>query len=182
MHQLKKQKMTHHPQLRHIRSKIKCILFTISMMLFFTKCKNEEKQVVEILNGEWSIDTMIYKEWDVRPCLPINVIQFYNDSVSVLPTTTFCDSADMRDLNSKGIHRIVYNDKAKILLVYNTQNRIFKDTFDIQFIDDVNNKLMKMELQSANAYIVCTKGSFQTYSQLKKDIGKVANIKETLKE
>lgn len=162
-----------------MKSKIIFLLITISTILIYTSCNKKNEQVVQdILNGDWSIDSLTYKNWELRACVPLNIIHFYNDSISNLPTTTFCDSIEFKDLNFKAIHRIVLKNKSDISLIFQTKNKFFQDTFQLHFIDDINNKLMKMELKSKETYLVCTKGSLESYSQLKKEIQKVAEIKE----
>lgn len=153
--------------------------FIISTVLIFAGCRNGNEEIVrDVLNGDWSIDSLTYKNWELRACLPLNIIHFYDDSISSLPTTTFCDSTEFKDFNFKSIHRIIYKNKSDISLIFETKNKFFQDTFKVQFIDDINNKLMKMELKSNETYVVCTKGSLEGYSKLKREINKVGDIEE----
>ncbi|MES2138816.1 MAG: hypothetical protein V4511_03860 [Bacteroidota bacterium] len=158
--------------------KISYIVKLTFVVLIITGCDNSDrKKVLTILDGDWSIDSLIYRNHDIRGCLELNLLQFYGDSVSGLPrTTNFCDS--VREWEFKAIHKVYCKDKKDIKLFFKTKSRFFQDTFKVQFLDDINNKLMKMEIQSKETYILCTKGSLESYSKLKNDIKKIAEIKE----
>lgn len=43
------------------------------MLFFFSSCKSKVDKTVE---GSWSIDTIIYKQYEIRNCLSVNIISF----------------------------------------------------------------------------------------------------------
>ena len=146
--------------------------FTILLVvLIFCSCKNSTEKMNSILNGTWSIDSLIYKNFEIRGCLMLNVISFNNDSISSLPTT--CNNCDsIEEWDSKAIYKLIYKNKNEMNLLFKTDNRFFLDTFKLIFFEDDKNKVLKILMKSRNGMILCTKGlyNYENIDALKKII------------
>lgn len=152
-------------------------LLFIVLLFLFNGCKSDEQKVSSILAGCWYIDSWVYKDIDLRGCMAMNNILFYDDSIVAIPTTILCDSSEYKDINWKGVYKVFYKDKNTISLVVATENKFLKDTIEINFIDDTEDKLMRMKLRSKNTYVLCTKGILIDYLQFKGEINEIANVK-----
>jgi hypothetical protein len=158
---------------------IKLKFSVIVMCAFLFGCaKSNDKKVLEILEGQWHIDSFTYlNRYDLIGCSPGSSLYFYKDSI-LLPTTQYCDSIFLRDSNRDGIGKILYKNKDDIRLYVNTENKMFNDTLNIKFIDDRNNKLVRLEIFSKDTYVLCTKDGFHSYDDLRKEVIGVATVSE----
>jgi hypothetical protein len=118
-------------------------------------CGNEVDQV---LRGTWSIDTIYYKEKDIRNCVLTNVIEF-EETFCELPTTeNYCNG--LNEYVSRGTWGTFQTDSIPLLLTIASDNKVFSGNHRINFKKDEINKLLKMELKSDSLYMICRKGLF----------------------
>ncbi len=139
-------------------------IFTLLLcltMLLFASCKTEVERVVE---GWWTMDTIYYKDYDLRACLG-NSLNFKIDGESELPTAkNYCEPAVKNNYEKWANIEIVKSSNAKdtipLRIKIITNNEVFAGTHKIVFYKDELNKLLKMEMWSDSLYIVCRKGLF----------------------
>jgi hypothetical protein len=112
--------------------------------------------VSSIVDGLWSIDTIYYKQYDIRGCLLSNVISFDGDNCN-LATTGDCEGLYV--IEEVGEWQM--NEKRDILSInIDTKNEIFAGHHYVKLKRDMNLKLLKMEIWSDSLYIVCRKGLY----------------------
>lgn len=139
-------------------------IFAILMLLMFSSCTKHQK-VASAIEGWWTMDTIIYKNYNIRNCLGDNSLFFHFDKKSQFPvaenkcgniiTGSFDSSGDIKLTNSN-----LENDTIPFRLTINTKNQLFSGVYKISFDKDSENHLLKMELLSDKLYIVCRKGLF----------------------
>ena len=143
---------------------MKKIIFAIVMMLMFSACTKHQK-ITSAIEGWWTIDTIVYKNYNIRTCLGDNSLFFYFNKKSHFPaaenkcgsviTSSFDNTGDIALTNSP-----LENDTIPFRLTINTKNQLFSGVYKISFDKDSENHLLKMELLSDKLYIVCRKGLF----------------------
>lgn len=149
--------------------------------MLITACKEStEKKISIILDGDWSIDSISYEDKNIIGCMLINTMYFYNDSVVKLPTTSLCNDPGLKTIESFGTYKVVYNASEKSYLRVQTKNKLFDDSLEIQFVDDLNNRLIKLELKSEKCYLLITKGGSENYTEFKHKVTSIFKTKEII--
>jgi hemin uptake protein HemP len=137
-------------------------LLFMFFLLLSSSCRNE---VVTTIEGSWSIDTIYYKNYDVKNCLYVNIIDFKKDGEASFPYSgDRCKEVILISENEFGNWKIInssnVNDTLPFRIKIVTENQLFTGTHKIVFYKDEPNKLLKMEIWSDSLYIVCRKGLF----------------------
>jgi hypothetical protein len=135
--------------------------FTLmSIVLIFIMLSGCKSNVENTLEGVWSIDTIVYKGYEIRYCLSSNVISFEEEFCDLANSVNSCEG--LLALAKKGAWQVVYNIDSVPPLTLNIRikNEIFDGTHGMIFRKDEVNKLLKMELRSDSLYVVCRKGLF----------------------
>jgi hypothetical protein len=132
----------------------------IVCLLFFQSCQD---RVEKVITGWWTIDTIYYRNFDIKPCLSLNVITF-GETESVFPYSqnscaeVICNSNI--DQGTWNVSKTSQNDTIPLRLKIDTKNQIFAGTHKVVFYKDDVNKLLKMEIYSDSLYVICRKGLF----------------------
>ena len=142
---------------------MKKILILFVACLVFNSCTN--RKVKNVIEGWWTIDTIYYKNYNIKTCLISNSLNLKFDVKSKFPVAlnncepiiknNYDQLAEIKLSNSDKL-----NDSIPFRLKIATQNEIFAGTYKIVFYKDVPNHLLKMEIFSDKLYIVCRKGLF----------------------
>jgi hypothetical protein len=129
------------------------IVFVVGILSFF-RCSNSN--TFEIVEGIWSIDTVLFKHQDVSNCLNLNIINLEKKTNCDFPEIwSSCKELGINDRNGRWL--IVESGKGKLKIDISSNN-FFKGSHKIIFIKDEINHLFKMQLESDNLYVVCRKG------------------------
>ncbi|RYE13303.1 MAG: hypothetical protein EOP34_09085 [Rickettsiales bacterium] len=148
----------------------KVIVSLLAFAIILPSCSKSRK-VEKAIEGWWSIDTIYYKNRNIRICLGNNVLQFRKGDNSELPAAKNNCGSFIKDSYSTTAHIEVLeselaNDTIPLRLKIVTKNEIFAGTHKIVFYKDELNQLLKMEVYSDSLYIVCRKGLFNLSSNL----------------
>jgi hypothetical protein len=127
----------------------------VLVLTFFISCKGKVERTIE---GLWSIDTIVYKQYEIRNCILSNVINFNEDFCELPITENFCEG--LVEYSEDGEWKFYKTDSIPLRLRINTDNAIFSGTHRMIFKKDDKNKLLKMVLYSDSLYVVCRKGLF----------------------
>ncbi len=128
---------------------MKKISFCI-IVLILTSCLRKDKKVdiESILLGSWTIENLDFKtEQKIRPIL-VNLVNFMKNSELDFPEA------------KKIIWTVVENPKNNYLLVLNSVESEYNNTYRITFEKDITNKLLKLHLDSESIEMVCVKFMF----------------------
>ncbi len=136
--------------------------------LFFSSCSNEVEKTIQ---GSWSIDTIYYKNYDVRSCMYVNIIDFNKDGGSSLPyTKDRCNEIITKSDDENGYWEIIKSENPKdtipLRIKITTNNKLFSGIHKIIFHKDQQNELLKMEIWSDSLYIICRKGLYNFHSNI----------------
>ena len=128
---------------------MKKISFCI-IVLILTSCLRKDKKVdiESILLGSWTIENLNFKtEQKIRPIL-VNLVNFKKNSELDFPEA------------KKIIWTVVENPQNNYLLVLNSVESEYNNTYRITFEKDITNKLLKLHLDSESIEMVCVKLMF----------------------
>lgn len=133
----------------------KVILFFCFISLI--SCTDKEKIAVKLLNGAWVIDSIKYNDQDIMNCFTVNGIGFNEDGTCMPPGYfDWCfpplDSVEQLSGTWK-----ISNVNKKWNLQISTKNKIFNQTYNLNFKVDPNSNILKMYLKSPDLYIECSK-------------------------
>jgi|GEM_PF-1359681 len=137
--------------------KNKLVIALIAMWCLMASCRNKVKNTI---TGWWTIDTIIYQGYEIRPCLLSNWLEFYESGILQLPTPEDRCSNLFSEYNTKGTWRTLQPDSIPLQIVIESKNVIFKGSHQVVFRDDAEDHLLKMEIKSDSLYVVCRKGLF----------------------
>ena len=115
-----------------------------------TSCLRKDKKVdiESILLGSWTIENLNFKtEQKIRPIL-VNLVNFKKNSELDFPEA------------KKIIWTVVENPQNNYLLVLNSVESEYNNTYRITFEKDITNKLLKLHLDSESIEMVCVKFMF----------------------
>ncbi len=132
-------------------------LTVIIIICCCTSCKDKARTTII---GLWTIDSIIYKQNEIRTCLSNNLIVFYKNGKVDLPVPEDYCSEMITEYNTNGRWEVKYKQSFPISLNITTKNKIFKGTYHVIFIDDKENNLLKMIIKSDSVYVVCRKALF----------------------
>lgn len=130
-------------------------LIWILILVTFACCKSKVERTLE---GLWSIDTIIYKQYEIRNCILGNVIKFEHPSCDLPTTESYCEG--LVEYIREGQWEVEKTDSIPLVLKIETKNMIFSGVHKMTFRKDEQNKLLKMELRSDSLYVICRKGLF----------------------
>ena len=131
------------------------IVLILSMFIISFSCSSKANLGVR---GIWSIDTLYYEGHDSRHCLYVNTIYFKKEEVDLPITGNRCDGLSVFEKNGNWL--ITKSDSTEINLKIETQNEIFSGNHKLIFVNDFQNKLLKIEIRSKNLFMVARKGLF----------------------
>src|SRR5690349_10531453 len=109
---------------------------SVIVILFFTLSSCQEK-IEEVLEGDWSIDTLYYKGEDITVCMPVNIISFYKERKCDLPSTSNCEGLGWRQKSNTW--QINNNKGLPIQLLIESGSDVFAGTYRISFKKDEKN-------------------------------------------
>lgn len=133
------------------------IFIAIIICCVAASCENSLKSTVV---GWWSIDTVYYRNYEIRSCLLVNSVSFNKDGSVSLPIPQNYCSELISEYNDKGNWEILPQDKQSLFLSINSKNVIFRGKHQIVFRRDEENGLLMMEIISDSLYVLCRKGLF----------------------
>lgn len=139
----------------------KIVILTF-LAVFLVSCRNESEYLIK---GKWSIDTISYRENEVRGCFLSNIIEFKNEEVDLPIAENMCDSLIKKANDRFGQWEMIDNSEKRKLKI-NTPNEVFSGSHSFRFIKDEKNKLLKIELKSDNLFIIARKGLFEYDSNI----------------
>lgn len=156
---------------------MKKILAILFIGLTLNSCK--DRKIENAIDGLWSIDTIYFKNYNIRTCLANNVLYFKLGGQSELPIArNYCDSIIKKSFDRFATIELVNSenksDTIPLRLKIISNNEIFAGIQKIIFYKDQPNHLLKMEIFSSKLYIVCRKGLFN-YDQ---NISLMNNLEE----
>ncbi len=111
------------------------------------------------MEGSWSIDTIIYKQYEIQNCLSVNIFSFKELSCNLPITRERCEDLVV-EYEGEGQWEVEKTDSIPLVLKIETKNMIFSGVHRMTFRKDEQNKLLKMELRSDSLYVICRKGLF----------------------
>lgn len=144
---------------------MKKIISGILLLVLVNSCLRKKSDIVRIgLEGMWIVDTIYYKNYNIKACILINSIYLKFDEKSSFPTSenrcspiirdNFNDSADIVLSSSKQS-----NDNVPYRLLI-TKNNFFAGSYKIVFYKDPPTRTLVLEIWSKDFYIVCRKSLF----------------------
>lgn len=134
-------------------------LVVIGMLIcsMVASCKDKVKTTVA---GWWSIDTLYYRNYEIRTCLLGNWLVFNEDGSMKLPIPESRCSELVTEYNDKGDWEILSQDNQSLFLNIDSKNEMFGGKHQIVFRRDEQNSLLLMEISSDSLYVLCRKGMF----------------------
>lgn len=140
---------------------MKKLFLILTVGIFLTSCR--DTTVKQVVAGVWSIDTIYYKNYNIKHCMLANLIFFKFDKQSSFPyAENYCNPAIKNNFDEYGDIEILHsenaNDTIPFRLKINSKNQIFAGLHKIVFYKDISNKVFKMEIFSDKLYIICRKG------------------------
>lgn len=140
-------------------------IFAIATLLLFNSCVRKNYRVTSTIEGWWTMDTIIFKNYNIRNCLGDNSLFFHFDKKSIFPAArNNCGSVITGSYDNTGeitlANSNIKNDTIPFRLIVKTKNQLFSGVYKIAFDKDSKNHLLKMELVSDNLIIICRKGLF----------------------
>jgi len=143
---------------------MKKIIVGIVTLLTLSCCTKNYK-VTSAIEGWWTIDTIYFKNYNIRTCLGDNSLFFHFDKKSHFPAArNNCGDVIKGSFDNTGLielsHSNLQNDTIPFRLIIKTKNQLFSGTYRIAFDKDSKNHLLKMELISDKLYVICRKGLF----------------------
>jgi hypothetical protein len=143
------------------------ILVLISLALF--SCS--KAKINNAIDGIWSMDTIYYRNHDVKLCLSSNIIEFDSRNSQFPVTMNNCGSIMKNSYSRSGEIEIINsefkNDTIPFRIRIKTDNEIFSGVHKIVFYKDEYHQLLKMEIFSDDLYVVCRKGLFNYNNNIK---------------
>lgn len=97
------------------------IIVGIILLSLFISCSKEPNKVIE---GTWSIDTLIIDELESVNCLDFKVIEFGESTVELPVSYNYCEGLNYK--NSKGRWSIIKDDSLGFLCQLNLQTKCFR--------------------------------------------------------
>jgi|SRR6185437_2811627 len=143
---------------------MKKIILSIVTLALFNSCTKSYK-VSSAIEGWWTIDTIYFKNYNIRTCLGDNSLFFHFNKTSHFPAArNNCGTIITGSFDNTGEITLARsnfkNDTIPFRLTINTKNQLFSGVYKIAFDKDSENHLLKMELMSDKLYIICRKGLF----------------------
>jgi hypothetical protein len=125
-------------------------------------CRNK---INDTLVGSWSIDTIYFKNNDVKDCLYDNILEFESNNIIDLPFAgNRCPEILQNDKNNFGKWEVLISknkvDTFPIKIKISSNNELFSGVHYLIFHNDPDLKLLKAEIFSNNLYLICRKGYF----------------------
>lgn len=121
----------------------------------------------------WVIDTVYYKDVDVKACLLSNIIIFHENKQCKLPYSESRCLNELGFINEVGGKWILEEeDSGVFFLNFKTGNRLFNGVQRVWFYKGDDEGLLKMELYSDSLYMICSKWLYD-YRKDIKNLGKV---------
>lgn len=140
------------------------ILFLLLILLitFNIGCRNT---ISNTLVGSWSIDTLYFRNYDVKDCMYDNIIEFEANSTIDLPFAgNRCPEILQNTKNNFGEWEVLISknkvDTFPIRIKIRSNNELFSGVHYLIFHNDPKLKLLKAEIFSENLYLICRKGYF----------------------
>ena len=156
--------------------KVKAIIVRLcifcALLCSMNSCNNKVERAIYGWNGWWTIDTIFYKDYEIRTCLLGNSFFFDKTEVKLPITKDYCSDIVL-SYDDRGKWNMLKTDSLVLLMKIDTQNEIFSGTHRVRFRKDEENQLLKMELSSNNLFLICRKGMFDYYrnKDLIKELG-----------
>ena len=132
------------------------LIYLLLSVIFLSAC-NDQK-IEDVIIGDWTIDTIYYKNVDIRLCINLNVINFSKEGGDLPITENDCGVLPTFDRGT--FWKIIKNKKGEIKINFDTQNEMFNGEHHLTFKKDEVNKLLKMEISSDSLFIICRKALF----------------------
>lgn len=152
----------------------KKLIYLFLSIIALSAC-NEQK-IENVIIGGWTIDTIHYKNIDIRLCLDLNVINFTKDGGALPITENNC--AVLPTFDRGTFWQIIKNKKGGIKINFDTKNEMFNGEHHLVFKKDEVNKLLKMEISSDSLFIICRKALFN-FDENIKTINNLVEISNT---
>lgn len=126
----------------------------------FGICTSCQTTVESTIEGLWTIDTIEFRGYDIKPCLIGNVVSFKTDKLVNFPTAE-CNELQFNGKDELGTWEVIKSthegDTIPFSLKFTCGNEVFHGFHKIVFHKDEKNKLLKMEIFSKELYIICKK-------------------------
>jgi len=135
--------------------RLSLLMIFFGIIFLFQSCG---QNVVETIDGVWTIDTLIYEELDSRICLFSNVLIFDEKNVSLPITGDRCEGLSIYD--DKGTWSLIRLDSIPLQINIRSKNPMFSGNHQIVFFGDDKYKLLKMRIISDHLYMVASKTLF----------------------
>ena len=141
---------------------------------------SDERTLEKALKGAWAIDTIYYKNYNVKNCLGINFIDIQSKEDVFLPKgNMFCDSLLASSNSNKAQIYLLKSNNVSDTIPYTlkiiTENKVFSGSHEMVFYRDKKNYLFKLELYSDSLYVMCHKILFD-YNKNHQIMEKVENL------
>lgn len=134
---------------------MKLILILMIIASLITSC---QVKVEEVVSGIWSMDSIYYNGFNIRPCLDGNILTF--DKIMEFPVTeNNCEDIISTHVN-EGKWEIIASDSMPYMINIHTSNKMFSGIHRVIFQNDIDKKMLKMIIQSDKLYIICRKGLY----------------------
>jgi len=140
--------------------------------LIFLLSSCTKQKVENVVEGWWSIDTIYYKNQNIKTCLGNNALLFkFNDKSELPYAKNNCEPVLIGNYYPSAEVKIFFseikNDTIPLRMNIKTKNKLFSGTHKIVFYKDNSNSLLKMEIFSDSLYIICRKGLFNYDKNIK---------------
>src|ERR1035437_171606 len=143
------------------------LIYLIFSFITLSACSTQKSEdiIVDTIIGTWSIDTIYYKNVDIRSCINLNVMYFSKEGGNLPITENDCGILPTFDRGT--FWQIIKNKKGDMKINFNTQNEMFNGDHHLAFKKDGVNKLLKMEISSDSLLIICRKALFNFDENIK---------------
>ena len=133
----------------------------VYLIAFLTVCWVNfscKSNVTKIVEGIWSIDTLLYNQSEIRSCLLSNTVVFDKSGSATLPIAGGLLCPEIKSAKDGEWSIDVSNNNVVLNII--SDSSFLNGNYIVHFRRDSINKLLKMEFNSDSIYVVCRKGLF----------------------
>ena len=149
------------------------IFITITAFVIFNSSNCAKENSLEIVEGMWAIDTVLFNQQDMSQCLNLNIINLEKNSKCDFPMI-WEDCKDIFSYDRTGSWLINQKEKEPLRLKINSNN-FFSGNHKLVFFKDETKHVLKMRLESDSLYVICTKGLLN-FNENKESIEKLIKL------
>jgi hypothetical protein len=140
-------------------------IILIGILFINNSCSNSN-DIKGALTGEFVIEGIHYKDYNLKSQLDLNIIQFYSNGVVEMPSVFKYKDELKGDINVTGKWNVEI-EKKKVFVNITTNNIYFNGKYLLNFSKDEERKCFLVYLNSPNVSMKCAKNRFNYFGNRK---------------